>query len=274
MVIACRVVIGALLRRLQPSRSLPLASAEQSASGQQRGHRPSAGHEHAARHRFHAIQRHGSCGYDASDRRRRSPEPKLVGSARRNSPRAETFRTRAIVQIGIHGLVRAHESVNPFGLALRSPARTELPLLPGCRASDAGDGSAVEVAPVPPARRLSAHQYACPASPLGLFYPVEIDFVRSARTHAPAPRACVQIAPDRPSVAGTPADKRFGNGASDTSKINFKGVHQTGSTPGQVHNLGDDPGRKRGRACTSRRAAGRRRPAKRIAPASARPRVG
>ena len=32
------------------------------------------------------IQR-GSCGYDASDRRRRSPEPKLVGSARRSSPR-------------------------------------------------------------------------------------------------------------------------------------------------------------------------------------------
>jgi hypothetical protein len=41
----------------------------------------------------------------------------------------------------------------------------------------------------------------------------------------------LQIAPDRPSVAGTPADKRFGNGASDTSKINFNGVHQTGSTP-------------------------------------------
>src|SRR3984957_2790606 len=59
---------------------------EQSAFGQQRGHRPSARREHAARHRFHAIQR-GSCGYDASDRRRRSPEPKLVGSATRNSPR-------------------------------------------------------------------------------------------------------------------------------------------------------------------------------------------
>jgi hypothetical protein len=43
------------------------------------------------------------------------------------------------------------------------------------------------------------------------------------------------VRPDRPSVAGTPADKRFGNGASDTSKINFKGVHQTGSTP---RNLG------------------------------------
>ena len=27
------------------------------------------------------------CGYDASDRRRRSPELKLVGSARRSSPR-------------------------------------------------------------------------------------------------------------------------------------------------------------------------------------------
>jgi hypothetical protein len=55
--------------------------------------------------------------------------------------------------------------------------------------------------------------------------------VRSARTHAPALLACIQIAPDRPSVAGTPADKRFGNGASDTSKINFKDVHQTGATP-------------------------------------------
>jgi hypothetical protein len=57
--------------------------------------------------------------------------------------------------------------------------------------------------------------------------------VRSAQTHAPALRACVQIAPDRPSVAGTPPDKRFGSGASDTSKINFKGVHQTGSTPNE-----------------------------------------
>jgi hypothetical protein len=55
--------------------------------------------------------------------------------------------------------------------------------------------------------------------------------MRSARTHAPALRACVQIAPDRLSVAETPADKRFGNRASDTSKIDFKGVHQTGSTP-------------------------------------------
>ena len=29
----------------------------------------------------------------------------------------------------------------------------------------------------------------------------------------------------------SPADKRFGNGASDTSKIKFKGVHKIGSTP-------------------------------------------
>jgi hypothetical protein len=52
-----------------------------------------------------------------------------------------------------------------------------------------------------------------------------------ARTHGRRTGARVQIAPDRPSVTGTPADKQFGNGASDTSKINFKGVHQTGSTP-------------------------------------------
>src|ERR1700734_3468419 len=102
-----------------------------------------------------------------------------------------------------------------------SPARTRLPPLPGCRAPDAGDGSHVEGAPVPPAQRLSAHQCACRR--LGrLASPKWKSTVRSARTHAPTPRACVQIAPDRPSVAGTPADKRFGSGASDTSKINFR----------------------------------------------------
>ncbi len=46
--------------------------------------------------------------------------------------------------------------------------------------------------------------------------------------------ACVQIAPDRPSIAGAPANKRFGNGASHL-KIDFKGVHQTGSTPQRPH---------------------------------------
>ena len=34
-------------------------------------------------------------------------------------------------------------------------------------------------------------------------------------------RSCVQTAPDRPSVAGIPADKRFGSRASDTSTIKF-----------------------------------------------------
>src|SRR4029077_3746936 len=107
---------------------------------------------------------------------------------------------------------------------------TRLPPLPGCRAPDAGDGSHVEGAPVPPAQRLSARQRAC-RHPARLASPKRRSTGRSARTHAPALRACVRIAPDRPSVAGTPTDKRFGNGASDTSKINFKGVHQTGSTP-------------------------------------------
>src|SRR4029077_15602215 len=111
---------------------------------------------------------------------------------------------------------------------------TRLPPLPGCRAPDAGDGSHVEGAPVPPARRLSAYQCAC-RRPARLASPKSKSTVQSARTHAPALRACVQIAPDRPSVAGTPADKRFGSGASNTSKINFKGVHQTGSTPASVH---------------------------------------
>ena len=80
--VACRVVIGALLRRLMPaipaariSRAIRFRPAERPLAF-------SLGHEHAVRHRFHAIQR-GSCGYDASDRRRRSPEPKQVGSARR-----------------------------------------------------------------------------------------------------------------------------------------------------------------------------------------------
>src|SRR5277367_2521969 len=110
-----------------------------------------------------------------------------------------------------------------------SPARTRLPPLPGCRAPDAGDGSHVEGAPALLARGLSAHQSAC-RRPARLASPKWKSTARSARTHAPTPRACVQIAPDRPSVAGTPADKQFDNAASDTSKINFKGVHQTGST--------------------------------------------
>src|SRR3984957_1810434 len=111
-----------------------------------------------------------------------------------------------------------------------SPARTRLPPLPGCRAPDAGDGSHVEGAPVPPAQRLSARQRAC-QHPARLASPKWKSTGRSARTRAPTLRAYGQIAPDRPSVAGTPADKRFGSAASDTSKINFKGVHQTGSTP-------------------------------------------
>jgi hypothetical protein len=67
--------------------------------------------------------------------------------------------------------------------------------------------------------------------PLGLLHPSGKSTVRSARTHAPALRVCVQIALGRPSVAGTPADKRFGSRASDISKINFNGARQTGSTP-------------------------------------------
>src|SRR6202020_342844 len=82
--LACRVVTGALLRRLTPA--IPAARISR-AIRLRPTKRPSAcslGRERVARHRFHAIQR-GSCGYDASDRRRRSPEPKRVGSARRNS---------------------------------------------------------------------------------------------------------------------------------------------------------------------------------------------
>ena len=95
--------------------------------------RPSAfslGHEHAARHRFHAIQR-GSCGYDASGRRRRPPAPKLAGSARRNSPRPKPSGRGPLCE-------------GDTGPGARSPARTRLPPLPGCRAPDAGDGSHVE----------------------------------------------------------------------------------------------------------------------------------
>jgi hypothetical protein len=59
--VACRVVIGALLRRLTPA---ILAARISRAIRFRPTERPSAfslGHEHAARRRFHAIQR-GSCG--------------------------------------------------------------------------------------------------------------------------------------------------------------------------------------------------------------------
>src|SRR3984957_19883864 len=178
------------------------------------------------------IQR-GSCGYGASDRRRRSPEPKSWSAPPSVIARGRNLQDAGHGANGIQGLVRAHEPVNPFGLALLSRAN-QAAAFAGCRAPDAGDGSHVEGAPVPPARRLSAHQCAC-RHPARLVLPKWKSTVRSARTRAPAPRASVQIAPDRPSVAGTPADKRFGNGVSDTSKINFKGVHQTGSPPDECY---------------------------------------
>ena len=53
----------------------------------------------------------------------RSPEPKLVGSARRNSRRSRNSSGYpGHCTNGIQGLVRAHEPVNPFGLALLSRA--------------------------------------------------------------------------------------------------------------------------------------------------------
>ena len=85
------------------------------------------------------------------------------------------------------------------------------------------------------AKKLShiALSYASPTEPVDGRPPASLQRLRlppsgNARTHAPNPRACDQIAPDLSSVAGTPADKRFDNAASDTSKINFKGVHKPG----------------------------------------------
>ena len=64
------------------------------------------------------------------------------------------------------------------------------------------------------------------------FFAMDRDAMRSIAQNGTS--ACVQIAPDRPSIAGAPANKRFGNGASHL-KIDFKGVHQTGSTPQRLH---------------------------------------
>ena len=130
---------------------------------------------------------------------------------------------------GIHGLVRAHQPVNPFGSPC-SPARTRLPPLPGCRAPDAGDGSHVEGAPVPPAQRLSARQRAC-RHPARLASPKWRSTGRSARTHAPALRRASgshQIDHLSPELR---QDQRLGNGASDTSKINSR----VSTKPGQLH---------------------------------------
>ena len=57
-----------------------------------------------------------------------SPEPKLVGSAKRNSPRPKPFQDPGHGTNGIHGLVRAlHEPVKPVSGSPCSPARTRLP---------------------------------------------------------------------------------------------------------------------------------------------------
>ena len=78
---------------------------------------------------------------------------------------------------------------------------------------------------VGPSERLPASRSAC--------FTQWKSTVRSARTHVPTRRACVRSAPDRPSVAETAADNRFGNAAWNTSKIKFKGVHKTG--PNWLH---------------------------------------
>lgn len=65
---------------------------------------------------------------------------------------------------------------------------------------------------------------------------VGIAFERTLERWIPQLRARIwvtatKIGPTRPSVAGTPADRHFENGAWDTPEHDFKGVHGTGSTP-------------------------------------------
>jgi hypothetical protein len=93
----------------------------------------------------------------------------------------------------------------------------------------------------PPAQRLSARQS------VGSLHP-------SGRSHAPTPRACVRIAPDRPSVAGASADRRFGSGHQTPQK----------STSGMSIKAGQLQGRSLPRRLTTRgRFCKRSRPAKR-----------
>jgi hypothetical protein len=74
----------------------------------------------AARHRFHAIRR-GSCGYDASigvsgrPSRSWSAPPGVIARGRNLQDARHCANRR-------HGLVRAHEPVNPFGLVSLSRA--------------------------------------------------------------------------------------------------------------------------------------------------------
>ena len=152
-----------------------------------------------------------------------------------NSPRPETSRTRAMVRMGYMALVRAHEPVNPFR------ARLALPREPGCRlcqdvalltqAMVLTSRRSAQFLPLSACRPINALAGVLPLHPTGNRLGGRLELTRQLLG------ACVQIAPDRPSVAGTPADKRFGSGASDTSKINFKGVHQTGSTPGRLRSI-------------------------------------
>jgi hypothetical protein len=100
-----------------------------------------------------------------------------------------------------------HEPVDPFGSPC-SPARTRRPPLPGCRAPDAGDGSYVEGAPVPPLG--AGRSIGTPAgTPSTCFTQVEIDCGVGSNSGASSSGAH-QI--DHLSLV-TPADNRFGNGA-------------------------------------------------------------
>jgi hypothetical protein len=129
---------------------------------------------------------------------------------------------------GIHGLVRAHEPVNPFGLALLSRANQAAAF---ARMSRSWRRRWFSRRRRPSSSRSALVGRQCACRRLGrLASPKWKSTGRSARTHAPTPRACVRIAPDQPSVAGTPADKRFGSGASDTSKT----TSRVSTKPGQL----------------------------------------
>src|SRR5260370_37888565 len=116
-------------------------------------------------------------------------------------------------------------------LSCRSPVRTRPPLLPGARGRHAAGGShgadgLTQSAPPPEAHhRGGQHHVRLGARNSRSLAPL-------ARTRVTAPPAFGLIAPARPSGAEIPARMAGDSSASQHLLLKWKGVHETGSTPG------------------------------------------
>ena len=135
--------------------------------------------------------------------------------AKRDSPRLSGREPLGLN--GIKGLVRAHGPVSPFGLA------STLPREPGRRLCQ--DVVLLPSALVGPSMRLPASRLLGPPHPSGNRLCSRLELTRQLFGRASRWRQIDHLSPELRRISGSISRH------SDASKINFKDVHQTGSTP-------------------------------------------